>query len=500
MKPMWVPSHTACRRSRLSRVNARSFMAKRRACSSVTAATVYGCSNPMDSSRMPTTTPSSVFRINPIAACPITAVSMIGMRPVPRRLACRTHAEVRSTRRQLAGANCCARLPIHFRMILRLPSASRSEITSGTPSIGTGPAGSMKRTFQEALVNRRCSQSKKVLVDFQEPGILCPALLFYPLDMRSIMKFNSVMNSSLTTQLANCECCPRNCKIDRLDGQSGFCRVRADVQVSHIGLHFGEEPPISGTKGSGTVFFAGCNLRCVFCQNYQISQEFRQEYTRTLTTNELVSEMLRLQDMGAHNVNFVSPSHMIFQMAEAIQAARGRGLTIPIVYNTNGYDSVDALRQIRGLIDIYLPDIKYLDNGLGKQFSAARDYAEVIPEVLREMLAQVGHLEMDEDGIAVRGLLVRHLVLPNHLENSRRCLRFLKELSPDTFVSIMSQYSPQYKAARYPAINRRLTQAEYDEITDYALDLGLENAFVQELESQEQCVPDFEQERPFKFE
>ncbi|MGE5777475.1 MAG: radical SAM protein, partial [Chloroflexota bacterium] len=259
-------------------------------------------------------------------------------------------------------------------------------------------------------------------------------------------------------------------------------------------------PPISGTKGSGTVFFAGCNLRCVFCQNYQISQEFRQEYTRTLTTNELVSEMLRLQDMGAHNVNFVSPSHMIFQMAEAIQAARGRGLTIPIVYNTNGYDSVDALRQIRGLIDIYLPDIKYLDNGLGKQFSAARDYAEVIPEVLREMLAQVGHLEMDEDGIAVRGLLVRHLVLPNHLENSRRCLRFLKELSPDTFVSIMSQYSPQYKAARYPAINRRLTQAEYDEITDYALDLGLENAFVQELESQEQCVPDFEQERPFKFE
>ncbi|HMB23228.1 MAG TPA: radical SAM protein [Anaerolineales bacterium] len=314
------------------------------------------------------------------------------------------------------------------------------------------------------------------------------------------MKFNSVMNSSLTAQLANCECCPRNCKIDRLDGQSGFCRVRADVQVSHIGLHFGEEPPISGTKGSGTVFFAGCNLRCVFCQNYQISQEFRQEYTRTLTTNELVSEMLRLQDMGAHNVNFVSPSHMIFQMAEAIQAARGRGLTIPIVYNTNGYDSVDALRQIRGLIDIYLPDIKYLDNGLGKQFSAARDYAEVIPEVLREMLAQVGHLEMDEDGIAVRGLLVRHLVLPNHLENSRRCLRFLKELSPDTFVSIMSQYSPQYKAARYPAINRRLTQAEYDEITDYALDLGLENAFVQELESQEQCVPDFEQERPFKFE
>jgi putative pyruvate formate lyase activating enzyme len=146
-----------------------------------------------------------------------------------------------------------------------------------------------------------------------------------------------------------------------------------------------------------------------------------------------------------------------------------------------------------------LPDIKYLDNALGRQFSAARDYADVIPGVLREMLDQVGHLHMDEDGIAVRGLLVRHLVLPGCLENSRRCLRLLADLSPDTFVSLMSQYSPQHKASRYPAINRKLTQAEYDEITEYALDLGLENAFVQELESQEQCLPDFEQESPFNF-
>ncbi|HSB00095.1 MAG TPA: radical SAM protein [Anaerolineales bacterium] len=307
------------------------------------------------------------------------------------------------------------------------------------------------------------------------------------------------MNEPLTAQLASCECCPRNCKINRLEGQFGFCRVRDGIQISHLGLHFGEEPPISGTKGSGTVFFAGCNLRCVFCQNYQISQEFQRAHTQTLTVAELASELLRLQDAGAHNINFVSPSHMIFQMAEAIQAARGKGLSIPIVYNTNGYDAVEALRQIRGLVDIYLPDIKYLDNGLGKQFSAVRDYAEVIPEVLREMLAQVGHLEMDEHGIAVRGLLVRHLVLPDHLENSRGCLRFLADLSPNIFVSIMSQYAPQYKASRYPALNRKLTQAEYDEITEYALDLGLENAFVQELESQEQCIPDFAQEKPFNF-
>ena len=204
--------------------------------------------------------------------------------------------------------------------------------------------------------------------------------------------------------------------------------------------------------------------------------------------------MLRLQDEGAHNINFVSPSHMIFQMADAIQAAKGRGLVIPVVYNSNGYDSVDALRQIRGLVDIYLPDIKYLDNALGKQFSAVRRLCGGHPRVLREMLDQVGHLEMDEEGIAVRGLLVRHLVLPGYLENSRNCLRFLADLSPDIFVSIMSQYSPQYKADRYPEINRTLTEAEYDEITDYALDLGLENAFVQELESQEHYLPDFAQE------
>jgi putative pyruvate formate lyase activating enzyme len=303
----------------------------------------------------------------------------------------------------------------------------------------------------------------------------------------------------LTDQLTNCKCCPRDCGINRLEGKAGFCRVRAGIEISHIGLHFGEEPPISGTKGSGAIFFAGCNLRCVFCQNYQISQEFQQGQTRTLTTEELAFEMLRLQEAGAHNINFVSPSHMIFQMADAIQAAKSKGLVIPVVYNSNGYDSVDALRQIRGLVDIYLPDIKYLDNGLGKQFSAVMDYAETIPGVLREMLDQVGHLELDEQGIATRGLLVRHLVLPGQLENSRKCLDVLADLSSDIFVGLMSQYSPQYKACNFPGINRTLTADEYDEIMDYALDLGLENVFIQELESQEHCLPDFAQDKPFNF-
>ena len=306
------------------------------------------------------------------------------------------------------------------------------------------------------------------------------------------------MNKSLTDQLTSCTCCPRNCKVNRIEKKVAACKVGSEIQISHIGLHFGEEPPISGTRGSGTIFFSGCNLHCVFCQNYQISQQFQRFQTRTLTVDELASEMLRLQDAGAHNINFVSPSHMIFQMADAILAAKEKGLAIPIVYNTNGYDSVDALRQIRGLVDIYLPDIKYMDNSLGKRLSAVRDYAEVIPGVLREMLDQVGQLQLD-DGIAVRGLLVRHLVLPGHLENSRTCLRFLADLSPELFVSIMSQYSPQHKADQYPDMNRTLTKDEYDEILEVALDLGLENAFVQELESQDHCLPDFAQESPFKF-
>jgi putative pyruvate formate lyase activating enzyme len=235
----------------------------------------------------------------------------------------------------------------------------------------------------------------------------------------------------------------------------------------------------------------------VFCQNYQISQEFQQVRTRILTTDELSGEMLWLQEQGAHNINFVSPSHMIFQMADAIQSAKVKGLAVPVVYNSNGYDSVDALRQIRGLVDIYLPDLKYMDNKPGKKYSAVDDYAAIVPKVLREMLAQTGDLQLNAEGVAVRGLLVRHLVLPGQLENSRRCLAFLARLSPDIHVSIMSQYSPQYKAAAYPEINRTLTDDEYDEIICYALELGLENAFIQKLESQSHYLPDFDQEQPF---
>jgi putative pyruvate formate lyase activating enzyme len=308
----------------------------------------------------------------------------------------------------------------------------------------------------------------------------------------------TTMNQRFSDQLARCECCPRKCGVNRLEGRTGFCRIGADALISYAGLHFGEEPPISGTRGSGTLFFAGCNLRCVFCQNHQISQDFPPGQMTTLTTDGLAAEMLRLAAAGAHNINLVSPSHMVFQAADAIVAARNKGLSIPIVYNSNGYDSVDALRRIRGLVDIYLPDIKYLSNDLARRYSAAADYPEVIPSVLREMLDQVGPLELDEHGIARRGLLVRHLVLPGCVDNSRRCLAFLAGLSPDIHVSIMSQYSPQHQADRHPEISRPLSVREYDEVTDYAIERGLENAFIQELDSRDRYLPDFDLDRPFE--
>jgi putative pyruvate formate lyase activating enzyme len=307
------------------------------------------------------------------------------------------------------------------------------------------------------------------------------------------------MTSRFTDRLIRCRCCPRGCGVNRFKGQTGFCRIGADAEVSHVGLHSGEEPPISGSRGSGTIFFTGCNLRCVFCQNHQISQAFDGgSGTRPYAADAIASEMLRLQAAGAHNINLVSPSHVVFQAADAVALAKARGLAIPIVYNSNGYDSVDALRAICGLVDIYLPDIKYLTNDLGRRYSAVDDYADVIPGVLAEMFRQVGPLELDEEGIARRGLLVRHLVLPGAVENSRRCLALLAGLSPAIHVSIMSQYSPQHHAGRFPEIDRPLTVREYDEITDYAIELSLENAFIQELDSRDNYLPDFDKDRPFE--
>jgi len=280
-------------------------------------------------------------------------------------------------------------------------------------------------------------------------------------------------------------------------GEVSICGMSADIQVAHMGLHFGEEPPISGTKGSGTIFLEGCNLRCVFCQNFQISQEFKPGQGHVFPPEDLATEMLSLQKMGAHNINFVSPSHMIFQIADAIVLAKQKGLHIPVVYNSNGYDSPEALKKIRGLVDIYMPDVKYMDDATGWRFSKVREYAKVVPGVLKEMFDQVGELEMDWDGIALKGLLVRHLVLPGFLDNSKKCMDLVADISPDIFVSLLSQYSPQYKACNYPEINRTLTKREYDRIQDYVISLGMENVFVQELQSRNQFLPDFNLHNPF---
>lgn len=305
------------------------------------------------------------------------------------------------------------------------------------------------------------------------------------------------MKINFSQYLEHCECCPHRCGVNRIAGELGICKISSELPIAHIGLHFGEEPPISGNNGSGAVFFAGCNLRCVFCQNFQISQEFKKNDFNYVSAEALAGEMIKLQEMGAHNINLVSPSHVVFQAADAIIIAKENGLTIPVVYNSNGYDSLESLKKIRGLIDIYLPDIKYMDNGIAKEYSFAKSYADNIVAVLREMYSQVGQLETDENGIAVKGLLVRHLVLPNNLENTKKCLRAVAKISPDIFMSIMSQYTPMHKAQKLSSLNRPLSQSEYDETLKYALELGLENAFIQELESQTTCLPDFNKETPF---
>lgn len=303
--------------------------------------------------------------------------------------------------------------------------------------------------------------------------------------------------SSLKSRLSSCDLCPRRCLVDRMGGETGFCRTADNVEVAYSGLHLGEEPPISGTGGSGTIFFAHCNLRCVYCQNFQISQCAEQICPRTLSPDELASEMLALQSKGAHNINLVSPTHVSAQVAEGVCMAREKGLSIPIVYNTNGYDALETLRCLEGLIDIYLPDIKYSDDVVARSYSGVDDYVQISRQAITEMFRQVGNLTLDRRGIARRGLLVRHLVLPKDRAGSAESLKFLASLSPQIVISIMAQYSPQYKAKDIPPLDRRISAAEYEAVLDHALELGLDRCFVQEYDSSETLVPDFRSAEPF---
>jgi putative pyruvate formate lyase activating enzyme len=270
--------------------------------------------------------------------------------------------------------------------------------------------------------------------------------------------------------MEECRVCPRRCGVNRLEDEIGYCGIGKDMLVSSAGPHFGEESVLVGRGGSGTIFFAGCNLLCVFCQNYDISH-LRQG--KATTPEELARIMLYLKGRGCHNINFVTPTHITPQIMEGIKIAREAGLKGPTVYNCGGYESVETLRLLEGLIQIYMPDFKYSEEAPAKRYSNAPDYPEVCKAALKEMHRQVGDLQIT-DGLAVRGLLVRHLVLPNDQAGSKGVIDFLaEEISPNTFINVMNQYRPMYKALAHPDIDRYPTGPEFMQVYDYAKEKGL---------------------------
>lgn len=298
----------------------------------------------------------------------------------------------------------------------------------------------------------------------------------------------------LKRALEKCVLCPRGCKVNRFRGDVGYCGIGNEILVSHYGPHFGEEPPISGIHGSGNIFFSSCNLRCVYCQNFQISHKCTGKST---SIDELVEIFFSLQDMGLHNINLVSPTPYVPFIAEAINHSKSKGLHIPFVYNSHAYETVDTLRMLDGLIDIYLPDFKYWSDYIAHRLSHARDYPSFAQRAILEMKRQVGSLII-EQGIARKGILVRHLVLPSNLAGSRRVLEWIKrELGLETYVSLMAQYNPLYKANDFPILDRIIKQDEYDALLDFLVYEGFQNVFVQDLESAEAFVPNFECEEPF---
>jgi putative pyruvate formate lyase activating enzyme len=306
------------------------------------------------------------------------------------------------------------------------------------------------------------------------------------------------MNKGESVILTRCELCPRQCGANRLAGQKGYCGAGDKIVIAHYGPHFGEEPPISGTKGSGNIFFSPCNLRCIFCQNYQISHNVT---GRKITIDELIEIFFALETCGCHNINLVSPVPYILHIATAIREAKKRGLAISFVYNTNAYENVEALQMLDGLIDIYLPDFKYWNTTIAERLSGVpkgKPYPVFAKKAILEMKRQVGDLVV-EDGIAQGGLVVRHLVLPGRLAGSKEIFTWIaRNLGTGTFIGLMSQYYPLYEAKKYPILQRKIRQEEYDTLMERLLEKGFKNVFIQELESAALFVPDFEKTEPFK--
>lgn len=293
--------------------------------------------------------------------------------------------------------------------------------------------------------------------------------------------------------LMDCRLCPRECGVNRLAGQRGFCGVDARLKVARAALHMWEEPCISGEEGSGTVFFSGCSLGCVYCQNAAISCG---QGGKIITTKRLAEIFLELQEQGANNINLVTGAHYVLQIAAAIRLARHRGLTLPIVYNSSGYEKAASLKLLEGLIDIYLPDFKYMDSALASRYSHAADYSVVAKTALAEMVRQVGGCTFDDRGIMRRGVIVRQLLLPAYGADAKKIIKYIYETYGDmVYLSLMNQYTPLGVMQSDPVLSRRVTAAEYDEVVDYAIALGVENGFIQEGDTaQESFIPQFDNE------
>lgn len=288
-------------------------------------------------------------------------------------------------------------------------------------------------------------------------------------------------------ELNSCTLCPRECKVNRNNKELGFCRASNKIKIGGYHLHMWEEPILSSDKGSGTIFFSYCNLGCIYCQNYQISHICKGEEISVERFNNIC---LELQNMGANNINLVTPTHYIPLIKEGLILAKKQGLTIPIVYNTSGYEKVSSLKSLEGLIDIYLPDFKYYDNNLGK-YSNVSNYYDIATKAIEEMYRQVGKPKYNNE-LLIKGLIVRHLVLPGHIEDSKKIIKYLYTKYHDNIIlSIMNQYTP-IKELKYKELNRRVTMQEYNELIDYAYDLGVRNCFTQEEESQsDSFIPNF---------
>jgi len=292
-------------------------------------------------------------------------------------------------------------------------------------------------------------------------------------------------------ELDKCTICPHECKINRNEGKIGRCKSTDKIKIALYSTHNFEEPCISGKKGSGTVFFSNCNLNCVFCQNYEISQEAR---GKEIEIEDLAKIFLEQQKNNLENINLVTPTSYVPQIIEAIKIARKEGFNLPIVYNTNGYEKVETIKKLDGYVDIYLPDLKYAEDDLAKKYSKIDNYFEIATKAILEMQRQVGKPKLNKEGVMQKGIIVRHLVLPSHIENSKKVLKWIKEnIYKENYVSIMAQYFPCYKAKEekeYKDINRKLTKEEWKKIENYVEKLDFENGFIQELgEHEEEYVP-----------